>query len=130
MELRYSLRRRREQLTVARDNIGIVIVDFGTELITIERVKEAHRQHLDLQPTGPESLMVFGDAGTGLAKEIVDFTASPEMAQVVKAMALVAETKAAFGLANIFLKVARTPYPLKLFRNETDAGAWLESFLL
>jgi len=112
-------------LDVSRSGDGIVVIDYGTDLITVDRVKEAFRRHLKLGRQGPEPVLVFGQASAGIKEEMIKFTASREVVEITSAVALVSESKITAVLGNLFIKFNRNPYPTRMFYNETDARKWL-----
>ena len=66
----------------------------------------------------------------GVDKESRDFFGQPQGSEGLTATAIIIESKLQVFMANFLLKVnfKRTPLPIKLFTNESDAIIWLEEY--
>jgi len=60
--------------------------------------------------------------------EARDF-AGVETPKIIKALALITNSKISRMIANVFLTLKKPPYPTRLFTSEENARAWLKTYL-
>ena len=118
-----------DRLVVYRDNDGIVVFDYGTQIIDIEGAKRSNKLHRALKPVGPEPIMIIGESARGVRSEIVDYASSDEVVEITAASALVAKSKVAEVIGNVYMTFQKNPYPTRLFTDETKARAWLKEIV-
>jgi hypothetical protein len=63
------------------------------------------------------------------SSEVRSFYASEEAAKLIKAFGIVENNFATRMMGNMFIKIAKPPFPTKLFRNRDDAREWLSQFV-
>lgn len=61
--------------------------------------------------------------------EVRAYYASEDAAKLVKAFGIVENNFATRMLGNMFIKIAKPPFPTKLFRNRDEAREWLSQFV-
>lgn len=61
-------------------------------------------------------------------KEVRDYAAA-EFPKFVKAMAMISESALGKMLANLFFRIKKQPYPIRMFTNEFQAKEWLKQYL-
>ncbi len=124
--MRESKQDKPDGLTVYRDDEGVVVFDYGTQIITLEAAKKSNQMHRNLDPKGPEPILVFAESARGVRTELVEYAASKEVTEITSASALVATSKVAEVIGNAYISFHKNPYPTRLFTDERKARAWLK----
>ena len=62
------------------------------------------------------------------SKEMRDYLAEV-LPKTIKAMGLIATSMLARMAANLFFKIKKQDYPVKVFKNPEEAKAWLRQYL-
>jgi|GEM_PF-871033 len=124
--MRESKQEKPDGLTVYRDDEGVVVFDYGTQIITLEAARKSNQLHRSLDPKGPEPILVFAESARGVRTELVDYAASEEVTEITAALALVATSKVAEVIGNAYISFHKNPYPTRLFTDACKARAWLK----
>jgi hypothetical protein len=66
--------------------------------------------------------------GTTLSREVRNYYGSPEVRELMTALALLVTNPVARVIANVFLAMKHEKIPTKLFTSERDALDWLRKF--
>jgi hypothetical protein len=107
------------------DQDGIVIVDYGTMMITLELLKEALDQHRELAPMKKSKVLAIGEAGAKIDTELAKFGATDEVIALTSAVAIVPRTKVGWAMGKLFLTLQKNPYPTRIFNSVDAARGWL-----
>lgn len=111
-----------------RNNILYIIVKEDAD-IDLEAVKEAFEQRKKLQGNEPILVLVDNRKLWQLTKDANRYSASKEVADLSKAMAVLTDTSLATRMiTNFFVRLNKEYTPTKLFKNEKKALKWLNSF--
>lgn len=110
------------------DDDGIIIVDFGTSIITAAHIVYAVKKHRIINSKYKMPVIVIGEIASDIQGEITEIGKTEWVSGVTSALAIITKIKITEILANIFMKFQKNPYPTKLFSNEKDAKIWLESY--
>lgn len=114
-----------DTLMVYRDDDGIVVFDYGTQIIDLKGALISNEMHRKLNPKGPEPILIIGESATGVRSDLVAYAASKEVVDVTAASAILATSAVAQVLANLYMKFHDTPYPTRVFTDEKAARKWL-----
>ena len=107
------------------DQDGIVMVDYGTMMITLELLKEALDQHRELAPMKKSKVLAIGEAGAKIDTELAKFGATDEVIALTSAVAIVPRTKVGWAMGKLFLTLQKNPYPTRIFNSVDAARGWL-----
>ncbi|MBT3332867.1 MAG: hypothetical protein HOK21_04865 [Rhodospirillaceae bacterium] len=108
---------------------GIVEIDFGNLLITVELLADALRQQQALAP-GKSKVLMIGEAGAKIDTDLAQFSSSDSVVAHTHAAALVPRGKVGRVLANLFLRLHKNPFPTRAFDDPSRAREWLLSLKL
>ena len=107
---------------------SVVLVDYGTAIVTAERVQDV----LDKaeEAWGARRVVVLTRAASvvDLAR-VASVVEDEALAHFTVASAIVSASKVGHLLANLFMKLQRSPYPQRYFTNEQKALDWLRMHL-
>jgi hypothetical protein len=94
---------------------------------TIEQVKQSLEDFKKI--IGDKKIcMIIDVTNTGEStKETRDFAAM-EFPKFVKAIAMISKSPLGKMLANLFFKVKKQPYPVKMFNDEKEAKKWIMQY--
>ena len=95
----------------------------------IEEAKDVVDAHEQI--SGPVKARVLSDLRglrTGADRHARAYYISERGARYKLCMAMLVDSPLQSIIGNIFIRVSRPPYPTKLFTNEEEAVAWLQSF--
>lgn len=100
---------------------------------TLTNVKEHMRLFEQHFITNGKALPVLVDIrcqeGKNANKQTRDYLASPEVANITKAAAVLIGNPITKMIGNIFIKFNKPSFPTQLFTDETKALNWLKTFL-
>lgn len=109
---------------------GIVRIDYTQcDSISLEAMQRSYSQHVALCPERKSPLLVVGGRVAAVEYKAQRFASSPEVCAITAAAALVAQSFLERHLARMFLMYHRPPYPVQVFRSETEARSWLNGYL-
>ena len=63
-----------------------------------------------------------------MERAVREYYAGPELAAVVSAAALLVDSPVGRVIGTFFLRIARPAAPIRIFTDEREALAWLETF--
>jgi microsomal dipeptidase-like Zn-dependent dipeptidase len=80
--------------------------------------------------TGGKKVCMLADVTNSAetTKEMRDWAAI-ELPKLIKAIAMVSQSPLGKMLANLFFRVKKQPYPVKMFTDEEEAKEWLLQYL-
>lgn len=109
---------------------GIVHFDYSQcDSISLEAVQRGYSQHVALRPEAKSPVLLVGGRVAAVEYQAQRFASSPEVCAITAAAALVAQSFLERHLARMFLMYHRPPYPVQVFRSETEARSWLNGYL-
>jgi hypothetical protein len=109
---------------------GIVRHDIESdETIDLERAKATIAAITEVSGGQKRPVRVRMNRRGGLSSEGRGVFDSEETAEVIVAVALVQTSRVAAMVANLFLKLKKTRYPMQLFLDEGEALRWLKESL-
>ena len=96
---------------------------------TIEEAKKSVEDFKKL--VGDKKVCMLADVTntTESTKEMRDW-AAVELPKLIKALAMVSKSPLGKMLANLFFRVKKQPYPVRMFNDETEAVTWLKNYLI
>ncbi|MDX1738590.1 MAG: hypothetical protein R3261_10150 [Alphaproteobacteria bacterium] len=106
---------------------GLVIVDYGDILITEEAAAYTTKKRRELTMGKKTKVVIIGQAAVGLKSSLKNIANSKTVADITEAMALVPTTHSGRIIAQTFLSIVNTPYPMKAFKDVEEAKSWLKS---
>lgn len=104
---------------------NIMRIDYGTVLVTADLIEDILTRTTSVWGDRPFVIMSVVYSASNLAR-IARVQESDRLAAVTKAIGVVTRSRVAIALGNAFQGIARTPYPIRLFRSEAEALPWLE----
>ncbi len=107
------------------DEDGIIMVDYGTMMITLDLLKEALEQHRKLAPLKKSKVLAIGEAGAKIDTELAKYGATDEVVALTSAVAIVPRTRIGRAMARLFLTLQKNPYPTRSFNSVEEARSWL-----
>ncbi len=107
---------------------GIMRVEYPRDCcLTLEDVQELNRRHREIS-VRRRPLLNYAESVAAAEYEAQQFASSQEVVEVVSALAIIVKSFFTRAMADIFMRFSRPPYPTRVFTNETDALAWLETY--
>lgn len=137
MELRYAGARGYRMQTEERTDTCVFRMRddgilHGTALPDRQQTLEDARANLAAASRASEGVqapLLLDVRRTGtLSREARQLYAGEDGAQVITALAFVANTAFTRVVGNFFIKLAKTRYPVRLFSRESEAIEWLEAY--
>lgn len=111
---------------IARD---IVRVDYGTAIVTTERVQDVLYKIGEIWGQRRVTVLVRAASLVDLAG-VASVLEDRAQANFTVASAIVSTSKVAGLLANLYMRLQRSPYPVRHFTDEQKAMAWLKIHLV
>jgi len=97
--------------------------------VDLEAIKEAIEARKKLQANKPMLALVDNRKMWQLTKEASDYSASREVAELSRAMAILSDRSLGKRLmVNFFMKMNKQHVPTKMFKSEAKAIKWLNTF--
>ena len=80
--------------------------------------------------TGGKKVCLLSDStdSTPINKEMRDYAAEV-IPEIAKAIAIISRSALGKMTANLFFKIKKQPYPVKIFNEENEAKEWLKQYL-
>ena len=114
-----------ERPRVTLEENGIILIDFGSLMVTLELLRDVLQQHRILAPMKKSKVLMVGQAATIVDTDLIKFGAREDVADLTSALAIVPLNKVGRVLANLFMPLQRNPYPTRAFDTVEDARDWL-----
>ncbi len=111
------------------DEDGILhSVSKSTNRVSIEEAKSQIEEFKKM--VGDKKVCFLADAtnSSETTKEVRDYAAS-EFPKLFKALAIISSSPLGKMLGNLFFKLKKQPYPVRMFNNENEAREWLKQYL-
>ncbi|MEQ9519156.1 MAG: STAS/SEC14 domain-containing protein [Parvibaculum sp.] len=106
----------------------LVVVDYGTALVTPERVRDVLDKAIEIWNGRRVTVLVKAAAAVDL-RQIAAMEEESALEDFTIAVAIFLPSKVAQLLGNFFMKFRSSPYPLRQFSDEEKALAWLRSHI-
>ncbi len=95
--------------------------------LTLDHIQALNRSHraisMECRP-----LLAYSESVAAADHDAQEFASSAEVTELVSALAIIVKSFFTRAIADIFMKFHKPPYPTRVFTNEADALAWLESY--
>lgn len=107
---------------------NIVLVDYGTAIVTPERVQDVLAKAEEVWGERRVAVLVRAASVLDLAR-VAAVVEDKALAHFTVASAIVSASKVARLVGNLFMKIQRSPYPQRQFTDEQEALGWLRAHL-
>ena len=108
---------------------GIVLCDVKQGVnMTLEEGKENIKAILEITEGKRSPVLVDITKSKGITKECRQYYSSEEVANVQSAVAMIVDSAFTKMIANFFIGLNKTLFPLKMFTNKEEAISWLSEF--
>lgn len=107
------------------DDDGIVIIDFGTIIITPAHLVHSSAERRKITDNKNTSVLLIGEFATDIFGEISNIGSNPWISESLDALAIVASANIGKVIGEIYMKLQNNPFPTELFENRKDAKKWL-----
>lgn len=79
---------------------------------------------------GEKKICILADAtySSEISKEVRDYVAV-EFPKFIKAIAILSCSPLGRMIANLYFKLKAQPYPIKIFKEETEAREWIKQYI-
>jgi len=116
-------------IQVAETERDIVLVDYGTAIVTVERVQDVLDKIEEVWGRRRVTVLVRAASLVDLAG-VASVLEDRDQADFTVASAIVSTSKVAGLLANLYMRLQRSPYPVRHFTDEQKAMEWLRMHLV
>ncbi|MBO6542931.1 MAG: STAS/SEC14 domain-containing protein [Alphaproteobacteria bacterium] len=104
----------------------IVVVDYGTALVTPERVQDVLDKSFEVWGQDRIAVLIKASGGVDLMR-IASVVEDEALADFTVAVAIYTPSKVMRLIGHLFMQFQRSPYPQQSFDDEADALAWLRA---
>ena len=119
---------RTARVWISEDGITHVVTNAGIRAELLADARENVAAISSLNHGIPAPVLVDIRSGQSIDREIRDYYSSKDGLLVIKALALLVESKMTQLMANIFININQPSVPTRLFSSEDAAVAWLRKF--
>jgi predicted metal-dependent phosphoesterase TrpH len=93
---------------------------------TLEEAKQAIDEFKSLAGNKKYCFLMDITNTSPSSKEVRDYAAA-EFPKIAKAMAIISDSAFGTMMANMFFKIKKQPFPVKMFKDEAEARDWLKN---
>jgi hypothetical protein len=122
-------RARRRTQSIWLDSEGLIHAHVQPVELGLDDAREAVREITLLGQGRKRPVLVDLRVCKSISIDARSYLASPEMARVEAAVALLIASRLRKVVGNLFMGLSRRPVPTRLFTSEANALEWLRGFL-
>ena len=111
-------------VTLNEEEPGIVTIDYGTAIATVELVQDVVERSRDDWGDGRIAVLVKANSATDLAK-IGSVLSAHDLADFTIASAIITPGKLTQLIGNLFMQFQKSPFPQHQFVDVEEAKSWL-----
>lgn len=116
---------------IQRGSDGIIRLRYtipGTE-VKLEDIKAVRAAIWEMSDGQKRPVLADIRNLKGSDREVTKYSSGEEMAQSLKAAAILSDSVISRVLGNLFIGIGKPPFPTRLFNSETEAVEWLKGFV-